>query len=265
MEEKKKRGRKPKIVKIENEEKLEELDKDPIKKKRGRKKKWESDDNNNYYTSSQSGDFLKFNNTNNVEKDLKDFNTNNLCFGNLKIQVLRKETEQKNLNDFFKKEDECDLYISDDDYATDTSKNISYKNIKGSKTIKLYKTENEEKIVKKDIRCFYCHHKFDTKQFFLPIDYCPKLDRFKITGNFCSPNCVKSYCLKSKTFENKLYLVGFFYRRLFGQDFNIKPAPDIYLLKEYGGNMTIEEFRKSFYNNEKYILSNINSKIINII
>ena len=84
------------------------------------------------------------------------------------------------------------------------------------------------------------------------------------TRNFCSPNCVKAYCMASKTFDKKTYIIGQFYRKLFGRDFAIKPAPSICLLKDYGGSLTIEEFRKSFYSNKRYTLNNINSKVIYI-
>ena len=101
----------------------------------------------------------------------------------------------------------------------------------------------------------------DNIPFYLPIDHCQKLDRYKIFGNFCSPNCVKSYCLNNKTFENKSYLVGQFYRKLFGSEFRITPAPSIFCLKDYVGELTIEEYRKFNYKNNRYILSNVNSSI----
>lgn len=265
----KKRGRKPKISVITETEKIDKPDEikdEPIKKKRGRKKKWESEDNSSNYTSNNISDFLSFKNGTNTEKDLKDFNKNSLCFGNLKIEILKKENEPKNYQDFFQEndEDDCDLSLSDEDIKKEDKIDVYSTYNKSIKSINLYKNNKEDKLVRNNIRCYNCHHDFDNKPFYLPYEHCPKLDRFKLTGNFCSPNCVKSFCLKSKTYENKLYLIGFFYRRLFGQDFKIKPAPDIYNLKAYGGNMTIEEFRKSFYNNDKYILHNTNSKIIKI-
>ena len=93
------------------------------------------------------------------------------------------------------------------------------------------------------------------------MDYDPMLKRFKVTGNFCSPNCVKSYALNSKIYAKNSYLVGFMYRQLFGAYYNIKPAPPIQCLKEYGGKLTIEEYRKNFDNKKKYELKHICSKI----
>ena len=84
----------------------------------------------------------------------------------------------------------------------------------------------------------------------------------KLFGNFCSPNCVKSFSLNDKVFQNKSYLIGQFYRKLFGYNFNIIPAPSVLELKEYGGTLTIEEFRKPFYNNNRYTMANLTSKIV---
>ena len=111
-------------------------------------------------------------------------------------------------------------------------------------------------------RCYNCHHNFNNKPFFLPIDYNPELERFKVTGNFCSPNCVKSYALNSKIHSTRSYLIGHMYRKLFGATYQIKPAPPLHLLKEYGGTLTIDEFRSNFNNNIQYSLKDICSKII---
>ena len=44
--------------------------------------------------------------------------------------------------------------------------------------------------------------------------------------------------------------------------FRINPAPSLFCLQEYGGDRSIEEYRKFNYTNNRYIMSNINSKII---
>jgi hypothetical protein len=48
----------------------------------------------------------------------------------------------------------------------------------------------------------------------------------------------------------------------FGPSFKFSPAPCYVKLKEYGGNLTIEEFRKFSYINKDYTLSNILSNVI---
>ena len=88
------------------------------------------------------------------------------------------------------------------------------------------------------------------------------MNRFKVTGNFCSPNCVKTYALNSKIYQNRIYLIGHMYRKLFGPNYTIKPAPPIQTLKEYGGKLSIEEFRANFDNSKQYSVKNIFCKVL---
>ena len=125
-----------------------------------------------------------------------------------------------------------------------------------------YKSSDEfgEEIFLSNNRCYNCHHNFKNSPFFLPIDFSEISKRFKITGNFCSPNCVKSYSFINNT-KNK-HLVSLMYKKLYGYDYNIKTAPPIQILKEYGGNLSIEEYRKSFNTNINYINKKLDCKII---
>lgn len=253
----KKRGRKKKeIVEIEPTV-LEE----PVKKKRGRKKKWETTAFKNNYIQDIREEDLFFDN---IEEIQEDYSSSALSFGNLCIQVHDKEKEEESdISSFFTENDNkgCNIFLSSDEEDTCDLVKENVKNVKHyNRGIDITKTKQ----CINTIRCYNCHHVFNSTPFYLPIDYCPKLQRYKLFGNFCSPNCVKSYGISNKCFENKSYLIGQFYRTLFGQDFRIKCAPSIFTLKKYGGDKSIEEFRKSFYTNSRYIMSNLNTKIINI-
>lgn len=227
---------------------------DPGPKKRGRKKKWETTPFKNNYiedTPEQCEDKKdeKMNNEN--------YKTNNLKFGNIFIEVHDKEVADTSIYDFFvnDKNSECEISVSSDEedschYKPDLSKKVTLYN------------SNKIKEIKQDLKCYNCHHCFEWKPFYLPIDYCEKLSRYKLFGNFCSPNCVKSYSLNDKVFQHKSYIIGQFYRKLLGYDYKITAAPSILNLKDYGGTLTIEEFRKSFYNNSRYTLTNLSSKIV---
>ena len=225
-----------------------------VPKKRGRKKKWETTPfKNNYIEDNEE----KYVDTVGEKINNMQYKTNNLKFGNMFIEVHDKEVADTSICDFFitNKNTECEITISSDEedscyYKEDTSKKVT-----------LYNT-NKIKVVKRELKCYNCHHCFEWKPFYLPIDYCEKLKRYKLFGNFCSPNCVKSYSLNDKIFQHKSYIIGQFYRKLLGYDFQIRAAPSILNLKDYGGTLTIEEFRKSFYNNSRYTLSNLSSKIV---
>ena len=77
--------------------------------------------------------------------------------------------------------------------------------------------------------------------FFLPFDYSSRLNRYKLFGNFCSPNCVKSYSINNKTFQNKTYLIDSSIENFFGPNFRIQPAPSILNLKKNTGE---NEYRR---------------------
>lgn len=246
MEEIKKRGRKKKIPEELTKEEPVEI----VKKKRGRKKKWENTQfKNNFF--GETPDVIKFDNNNTSTIDESDYKTNKVKFGNLFIKIHDKEKKEFN----FSKEDsvdkDCLLSLSSEEDEP-TVKKTSIK----KKTLNVYNKESCKS------RCFNCHHFFETPPFYLPFDHCPVSDKYKIYGNFCSPNCVKTFSINSKHFNNKQYLIGQFYRKLFGANFRIKPAPSYLTLKDYGGHLTIEEYRQSFYNNSRYTLNNINCKII---
>tara|TARA_Y100001970_G_C14255559_1_gene875098 strand:+ start:3885 stop:4643 length:759 start_codon:yes stop_codon:yes gene_type:complete len=244
----KRRGRK-KLTEVNVEK--QETEGITEKKKRGRKKKWETTTFKTNYLIENNIDPIIFD-----KKEIDDnYKTQNFTFGNLCIEVHDKEQDDKNLDIFKTTNKECEINISSDEEDTCDTKKLFY-------TKKLHIVKNDKIDVKNNIRCYNCHYPFNNIPFYLPIDYCQKLDRYKLFGNFCSPNCVKSYCLNNKIFENKSYLVGQFYRKLFGASFRINPAPSIFCLEDYGGDMTIEEYRKFNYKNNRYTMSNINSKVI---
>lgn len=230
------------------------------KKKRGRKKKWETTPFQSNYVVNETKIIRE--DTQSVIEDDENYTTNNFKFGNLFIKIHDKETSNVNKDKFVFEDTnkDCEINISSDEEDTTDFK----VNNTATKKIFLVKNNNpyKNKHVKNNIRCFHCHHFFENLPFYLPIDYCQHLDRYNIFGNFCSPNCVKAFSLNSKTLCQKSYLIGQFYRKLFGPNFTINCAPSIYTLKEYGGDLSIEEFRNSFYKNNKYTLNNLNSKVI---
>lgn len=249
MEEVKKRGRKKK-----------EIQEEPVlveKKKRGRKKKWENQQVMLNY-NCKFKDSIKFENSVETNIDNTDYNTNNVKFGNLTIKVHDKECTNKSLFENTKDED-CMIDITSSSDEEEPKRNIVHKQRK----IVFYNKDTEKKKLE-NVRCFHCHYNFEGSSYYLPYEHCSELDRYKLYGCFCSPNCVKTYCMDHKMFSSKLHLVGQFYRKLFGQNFFIKPAPSYLMLNDYGGKLTIEEFRKSFYNNNRYILNNMQFKVIKI-
>lgn len=122
--------------------------------------------------------------------------------------------------------------------------------------------DNKEIIIpdKTNICCMYDSCKMKCKPVFLPDKYLNKT--FYIIGWFCSINCALSYNLKlnDNKVNERINLLYYLYEI---HNDKIIPAPDILLLKKYGGNLSIEEFRKlnkndkKIKNNSKLIYDNI--------
>jgi hypothetical protein len=224
-----------------------------VKLKRGRKKKWHTGSDKNY--SVNLCEVVTFSETS--KNPIVDESFDNLNFGNLTIKVKEKECKKIDILNFFneeKRNSECNIFLSSDE--EDMTENIPTK-----KEIHIFKNGCKKDIKTTDIRCYYCHHSFNNLPYYIPLNYCAELDRYKLFGNFCSPSCSKSYCISNKIFENKMYLLEQFYKALFGPDFKIYPSPSFLKLKVYGGTMSIEEFRKSSYVNNRYTLNVLNKVI----
>ena len=298
---KKTRGRKKKVQQETEDNSnvdIEQLQIEQVKKKRGRKKKWEVETTTKLIENGPIS-FSENNNKEEIKQIDDNYEAQNILFGNLNIKVhSNKETVQvDDIKESLKKKDNstCKINLtnsdyedSDDDEISDNkyNNNISLDNVNKIKTIKtkIAKLEySSKKIVEKNMkvmkyftnefdsgneilispyRCYHCHHNFNNKPFFLPIDYNSELNKFKVTGNFCSPNCVKTYAINSKIYQNRIYLIGHMYRKLFGPNYTIKPAPPIQTLKEYGGKLSIEEFRANFDNLKQYSMKNIFCKVL---
>jgi len=76
-----------------------------------------------------------------------------------------------------------------------------------------------------------------------------KKEHYIIDGCFCSFNCAYAFILDNQykpEYNLSLSLLVKMYQDLFKQEFDIMPAPHWRLLIQYGGNLTIDEFRDQF-------------------
>jgi len=95
-----------------------------------------------------------------------------------------------------------------------------------------------------DILCWWCCHTFDNTPFPLPEKYYDR--KYHVFGNFCSPSCACAFNIDMN--DHKLWernsLILKLHNELTDKDIeNIYPAPPKQILKTFGGNSTIEEFR----------------------
>ena len=262
---KKKRGRKPKPK--------PDIIVPKVKKKRGRKKKCDIDALHKITGYSKIGESIdivdnKINFSECNENFDKDLPSQKISFGNLSIIVQNAKKEdpkeiQRKLHDKSnvistiqtEKKQVCSLNFSDSEEESDEeeeiivkkkikkfNKNIN-KNINFIGIMKHYDSINSPGEIipdKTNLWCWYCSHSFDTQPLFLPTNFYK--NRYKVCGNFCSWGCVKAY--SSRRYQGKYnILIQKYFKDLTGESFLIKSNPDISVLKVFGGNMTIEEFR----------------------
>jgi len=109
------------------------------------------------------------------------------------------------------------------------------------------------------LHCWWCRHSIPPEYQVLgcPLRYSD--DIFNCEGSFCSFNCIKAY-IEDKNHYNMKYresvaLTLLYYSKIFNQDIiysTLFPAPHWSLLKVYGGNLEIEEFRNEFQRVQYY-------------
>jgi hypothetical protein len=93
-------------------------------------------------------------------------------------------------------------------------------------------------------KCHWCCHNFATVPVFIPHDFCRDTDVFYARGNYCSFNCAVAH-IQEDAAGKELELIHLLYRRMTGEDVRIMPAPSRETLVDFGGNLTLEQFRAS--------------------
>ena len=113
-------------------------------------------------------------------------------------------------------------------YSEVMNKNINNKNI-----------INIDKLhLKNNICCWWCSYEFNNKPFFLPYKYIDSI--YYVFGYFCSCPCVNSYNLFFINDQSVIARQNLI-KKLYN---NSKITLKLNKLKKYGGNLSIEEFRK---------------------
>lgn len=199
---------------------------------------------------------------------------NNISFKDDEILVLhipissdftKKKQDIKSISLLTESEDDLsDLLLNKDSSYISINNHNEKKNkhILSVNTEKIFLNYNNDFITKYPEKsgdnCWWCRHTFQNIPIFLPTKY--QNNVFYCTGLFCSFNCCKAYLFDSPSHDSwKLNsLLNFYFKKLTGSINDIKIAPSWKLLKKYGGNLTIKEFRKNYNTNLTYHLNNLN-------
>jgi hypothetical protein len=119
--------------------------------------------------------------------------------------------------------------------------------------LKLFSIKDNKQILNDttDIACWHCCHQFDNTPWFLPEKY--QDNKYFVLGCFCSPNCALAYNIllnDSKTNERNSLLKNL-YILITGSCSDITVAPSKECLELFGGYVSIEKYRESFYTDDR--------------
>ena len=117
---------------------------------------------------------------------------------------------------------------------TSFTNNIEYENIENNKNFCL---------------CWNCCHKFNNNVYGLPIQYIKNI--FYIYGYFCSLECAARFNIDNNKNYWEIYTIINYYYNIINNttDQKINIAPPKFTLIDFGGSLTIEEYRNSFKTN----------------
>ncbi|NBR14662.1 MAG: hypothetical protein EBU01_08770 [Crocinitomicaceae bacterium] len=103
--------------------------------------------------------------------------------------------------------------------------------------------------------CFWCCHGFNWKPFVIPTHYDFYTNLYNAEGHFCSPECALSYVYSEPrlTDSQRWYrhsLLKSVYHELY-RERDLRPAPDKRILRMFGGNVDIKQYREFLHSSTK--------------
>ena len=186
--------------------------------------------------------------------------------GELSDEVIHPKTKESTNNDninisTLNPNEHCGIESPNDHYIQSIKKTktheIMYEFINAS--------DNNEWPTHTNISCFWCCHKFQNGPIGVPTRITRK--KFNLWGCFCTYNCAASYILYNKipNMWEKYALLNLFYSKVNNcKSVKIKLSPPRESLQMFGGNMTIDDFRRSSLKNNT-IYRIIDPPIVSII
>jgi len=104
--------------------------------------------------------------------------------------------------------------------------------------------------------CFWCTCSFKHEPIYIPSTIID--NKYKVYGNFCTPQCAAAYLfdenLDSTVKYNRYSLLNSMYKEVFTYNKNIIPAPKpFYILDKFLGNLSIDEYRNLVSKNDTTI------------
>ena len=172
--------------------------------------------------------------------------------------IIQLPISQSKINTIINNNDNQDIKIlvptpyESNSYFMNDAENISQEvNIEYQKT---YSNNNNNS------HCFWCCHSIDNIVYSMPYNYDSINDSYFVFGSFCSLQCANAYNFSVHGSSDKVWEINSWIQMLgkrYGFTNTIRPAPSKYLLKMFGGNLTIEEFREAHIKSDKTHVLNI--------
>lgn len=132
-------------------------------------------------------------------------------------------------------------------YDPNEKSNIQYCNIIETSVDK--ERSRNTKTKNNNCLCWWCFHKYDSKTIKMPVSKNSDNSKYNCIGNFCSPECVCAYIIDSGDRFGDSWTQFELLHEMIQVNETIQPAPQRELLTEFGGELTIEQFRsKTQYN-----------------
>lgn len=180
-----------------------------------------------------------------VIKELSPESDKEIIITHLPININELDNTLNILND--------DIFIKSESFYYDNNEpDIKSLTNSDSENISLSVNNNFNKInvynmvFSENTKCWWCKHKFTSPRLNLPEQYYN--ETFYCTGNYCSWECMKAYNIDIN--DNFIWkresLVNLMYYLTYGCYKEIKPASSWLTLKDFGGNLSIIDFRKHF-------------------
>ena len=121
---------------------------------------------------------------------------------------------------------------------------IDYYTLKSNLLVQFKESADVKSIPRtSEVSCFWCCHSFTNRPVVLPIR--DTGEYLQVTGNFCSPECACAYLFDIRQDSHTRWEQLALLYRVYGEacQGKIHPAPSRQILKQFGGNLSIQEYR----------------------
>jgi len=108
--------------------------------------------------------------------------------------------------------------------------------------------------------CHWCCHAIFANKFGMPVDYDSIHNVFHVYGQFCSLSCAAAYNVTSHMGSDRMWDIHGWIQMMahvYQLPLPVRPAPSRYVLKMFGGSLSIEEFRAAHNTLARTVVLNV--------